>query len=509
MFQALPIGKIEFGEPDANVEYYASNTNDSKPFYVECFFDAPGVNIDKLKTGEKYIIKGQKGTGKTAILRYLAENIFTVENGFQSEFFTFKSSILDEDEIREIGSFFHGVSDSDLHNLRHYQHIMKRIIIFVCISKLKNNDISSFDDEFKNDSGLKSYVEKIANSSIGDLVSLAFNSAKTALKAASVKLHTDSIKINQTTILKSGNDDLIKYFKKIYLRGGVKPIRIFFDELHFAYRNVDSLRNDAMLVRDTVFAAQSLNESFAKDRIDTRVYVSIRSEYLEHPVISQADVSYTIESAGEAIDWGEFNDDSSHPLFGLIAKRFQKHFKGSQFSQADLFKIYLKRHEAERLLRHFWSRPRDVVRFFKILANHCPNKIAISKKEIDNCINKFAKESWLEYKSALSAFISEGGFGVLDDILETHADRQFDGYWFSRDEFEKIVEPLYENSLNNKSFSGSKSDFIRVLYVMGVIVSRKQNKFGEYIYHRYFRGNRTPHIDGQYQFHPTILHAFG
>jgi hypothetical protein len=91
--------------------------------------------------------------------------------------------------------------------------------------------------------------------------------------------------------------------------------RLYVDEIHFAYRDEASLRNDAMLVRDLILACQSLNDRFAEEGIDIVIISSIRSEFLEHPIIATADVNHAVESVGHRLSWELAIHDRQVPIY--------------------------------------------------------------------------------------------------------------------------------------------------------------------------------------------------
>ncbi|WP_143535675.1 hypothetical protein [Roseisalinus antarcticus] len=66
---AMNIGKIDFGPLDAR--HAATSSDFDEIFFQKVFIDPAGINLDDFNRGKKYFIYGIKGSGKSAILKYL------------------------------------------------------------------------------------------------------------------------------------------------------------------------------------------------------------------------------------------------------------------------------------------------------------------------------------------------------------------------------------------------------------------------------------------------------
>ena len=79
------------GEPDANVEQYVAKRQGEEANFIKYYYSIPNFSIESFLRGEKTFLLGQKGTGKTAILR----NIYTQakSKGMSCEFIVFKERL--------------------------------------------------------------------------------------------------------------------------------------------------------------------------------------------------------------------------------------------------------------------------------------------------------------------------------------------------------------------------------------------------------------------------------
>ncbi|MBC7204404.1 MAG: hypothetical protein H5U29_12985, partial [Pusillimonas sp.] len=310
--------EIDFGEPDANAEHMISLRSRKAPLYIRAWSPPEIKNFENYANGAKFIITGQKGTGKTAILRHMEAS--ADKEGYATEFIVFKNEIIREAELLHVdhrnlnGSM---IEEDELKSGKFYYHAIKRVMIALLISKLKTEHLSP---EIKEEGFFKKLIGRDGK----EALRLAFDSILNIAQSAEIdtgKLTKGMIKIDPGQLLKKSNDDLLNQSVRL-AKAEKSKIRLYFDEMHFAYRDRESLRSDATLVRDTILACQALNERFASEDIDIVIYIAIRKEFLDQPEIAQVDVVHVIESYGEAITWEHYPADAKHPIFDFIALRF-------------------------------------------------------------------------------------------------------------------------------------------------------------------------------------------
>ena len=212
------------------------------------------------------------------------------------------------------------IDEQEIQRFKHYHHMIKRMLIFIILSKMSKNGMTGPDTGDVDDESARTLLSRILGTSAADALKLAVDSAADVFGSLGVDLKrttSDRVLLEGTRVLKRTNDSLLKFLVRRAKSKRVK-IRIYVDEIHFAYRSEDSLQQDAMLVRDTILAVQSLNDRFAEEEIDIILYVAVRSEYLEHPIISTADINHAVESVGFELTYSNFPLAHSHPLFELI-----------------------------------------------------------------------------------------------------------------------------------------------------------------------------------------------
>ncbi|HRK38359.1 MAG TPA: hypothetical protein PK347_08220 [Burkholderiaceae bacterium] len=90
----LKLKDIPLGSTDAKNEVL-SNSPDELERFMTAFVIPPSLTIDKYTSRDKYYVVGLKGTGKTALLRYISIKLAEGEKSVSS-FILFKSDV-DED----------------------------------------------------------------------------------------------------------------------------------------------------------------------------------------------------------------------------------------------------------------------------------------------------------------------------------------------------------------------------------------------------------------------------
>jgi hypothetical protein len=412
-----PFSRIRIGEPDANAEYFAALRGKYSPVFIDCFFDIPDFPRAQFQSGEKYLIYGQKGTGKTAALRYLQSN--GAKLAINSEFLIFKKAFIEEIDLQQFGKLPLMLDEESIKKFKHHYHTIKRLLILIILNKAwahGRNSEADLNDLEDNES--KNLIARISKSSIADVIRLGMDSVRSIFLSAGFdieKATSHKLLIEGAKLLKRHNDDLLTFLIRC-LKKTQKKVHLYLDEIHFAYRSEESLQQDAILVRDTILAVQALNERFAEENCDVVVYLAVRSEYLEQPIIATADINHTIESVGFELTWSTFPPSKDHPLFDLIWLRFRASI-GPHFKKEDFFQMYLPNIDPAEFVERTWSKPRDFVRFFKCAQKLYAGQSSLSPSEANAVWRNYAQESWKEIKSAAAAFLLPEALTLFEHIL--------------------------------------------------------------------------------------------
>lgn len=503
-----PLGEIDFGAPDANAEYMIASKQNAKPLFVEAYVAPPLSDIDGFRKGTRFLLLGLKGTGKTAVLRDLQQQ--AERQGQTVEFLIFRNEILEEKDLIN----FHWpllIDDEKIKQSKHYLHCLKRILLSILIKMAlanSNPDISSFPDD--ETSFFKKLYDRIRTSAPGRLVQIAFDTVFESLKAIEVdanRLSGGRVTLDIGRILKRQNDVLLENTCRL-IRASGKPISLFVDEIHFAYRDEETLRQDAMLVRDTVQAVINLNERFIQEAINCTIYAGLRSEFVDHPLIAMAEINNSLLSFGETLSWATFPADHNHPMFEIAARRVENSI-GSPFSKSKIIDSYFGAIDPQLFVESTWSKPRDIIRFFNAAKRMYPHRVSLTKPEFSAVLRQYAAESWLEIKTAATAFLPPAGIIRLEEVLRYIAPKSFEaGFRMTFQEFSDALEPVYKEIGTQTASAYSKSHLLQLLFILGLFFTRRRDVTGQSIVYAYHRGNRHPAEDGVVVLHRAVARAF-
>ncbi len=502
-----PYGEIQIGEPDANAEYFAALRKDEAPIFLNSFLALPHFPEKSFLCGEKYIIYGQKGTGKTSVLRYLES---CSRKQYATEFLIFRKSFLQDIDIQDFAKTPLLVDEDEIKRFKHFHHAIKRLLVLLCISKTLGAREEVTENEV-NDHVLRNLIKSVADSTVGDVIRFGLDSIASIFSSLKIDLRKstdEKLLIEGGRLIKRGNDDLLKFFIR-KAKAEKQCIRIYLDEIHFAYRTEDSLQQDAILVRDTILATQALNDRFAEEKLDVIIYLAVRSEYLDHPIIATADINHAVESVGFDLIWSHFPMNKSHPLFDIAFKRF-KDGMDRALSRNQFFSVYMTNTDPRLFLERTWSKPRDFIRFFKCAKTMYPHRSRLNLDQSNAVWRLYAQESWKEIKSSASPFLPPTALAHFEEVFSKIVPNIFDGsVKYNVRSFGKLFERTYRLAKGNLDNFYSFDHFMRLLYTLGIFSTRRRDAREQDIFHSYHRGNRNYHANGEVIVHPAVLKAFG
>jgi len=501
----LPLKEIDVGEPDANAEYFIAKRANKVPMFVRAFYESGSSYGRDLASGEKFILFGQKGTGKTAILRHL--DVFSRQS-YATEFVVFRKEIVEEAQLAGLAATFSAsvvVDEDKIKRTRFYYHAMKRLLLTLLLSKC--NDL---DREIPDDAGwFRKVYSDIKNSTVGQIASLVTDSVIGSLEAVNVdvgKATKGIVTITPDIAIKRSNDAFQNFAYAQFEKRKLKA-RVFLDEMHFAYRDKQTLGADSALVRDTVLAVREINEKLIERQIDSMIYMSIRSEFLEHQEIAVSDVAHTIESYGAEISWENARFDREHPMF-LVALERLKLSLGADLTRDVMLNRYIPRQDIGRFLEYTWGKPRDIIRYFKAAEGALPNNGSVRAHEYSNVIRRYSQAAWQDIKGALTAFVPKDSLPVLEDALQTIANHNFDNsIAFDKKTLVTYLSDAYA-SMKTSGVTYDINELIKLLYIVGVFYVIYRDANNQTIIHQFHRGNRHPSAKGHYYVHRAVARAF-
>ena len=139
----MPVLKdINFGDVDAKNEILKQNRVGERHFF-DSYSIPDRIEITEYLDGRKYFVLGLKGTGKTALLRYMHDKV--VQEKCLSELILFKSHVTEEDRQKlSKGAGFQIVSVGNVHSfIQDFKESWKWLIYQKIASKMHTSGIEN------------------------------------------------------------------------------------------------------------------------------------------------------------------------------------------------------------------------------------------------------------------------------------------------------------------------------------------------------------------------------
>lgn len=371
----LQIKDIYFGKIDGYNEFLEYGQDTCKGL----FYEFPNINISRLLDGSTYYIFGNKGTGKTMLLKYL-ESIIS-ENPSQnfSEFIRFKRDI-DEEERNQIkrsalpNNPFEEIIDSEIPTdfTLDCSLAWQVYLIKVIVSRLSRTEYGVFDRNTESWTKLCALL----NATYGKLGT--DNTIKKILpKMKRGNLEIDFNKIAKTNLefewVDSGKKSvsftsLAKQIINLYsvLTPVEDKIYIFIDELELAFKQTRKYQRDVTLIRDLIFAIEYLSDINRTHNFNVFLVTAIRSEVYKNIISKGLEINKTIHDFGVTISWEQKGGNiRNHPLLKMLEKRI--HFSETKLGlepSPDIWETYFipyvgnsKKEVQNYILDQTWYKP--------------------------------------------------------------------------------------------------------------------------------------------------------
>ncbi|WP_148293767.1 P-loop ATPase, Sll1717 family [Azospirillum sp. B4] len=501
------LSEIDFGRPDANAEHDTSIKNNSIPLYQSCFVHPPISFKADFDNGTRFFIVGQKGVGKTAFLRVMYDNLSKL--GYSVEYIVFNERISQDEQIYSPEDIL--VDREDISKTTYHLHSIKRILMAIILKKIYDNydDIgkkSLIDRVKQNESPL---IWRIIHSAPADIVRKVCDDITDIVSSSNIDVKSitkGKVKINPEQLIKRKNDSLLKELIGI-LKESKNKYAIFIDEIQYVYSDDDAYREGATLVRDMIVSALNLNRAFIAAKADVTIYLAMRSEFLNHPIIAKANVAQSIESYGEKLFWRYRQRDHDDPLISIVTKRIKiAHDNG--FTNSDLFKYYMANITPKDLISYTWRKPRDVIRFFSKAREIYPGERLLSQSQISDVLTQYSLECWEDLKPAAATLLNEKGLVRLQTALEEIApDFNDPNYGMPAAKFIEKLKPIYDSFDKEIKNSQSPESLFYFLYSIGIFYSYIKDGNLKRVSFACL-GHQKPYSGGFIRLHRTLVRAF-
>lgn len=415
--------KIYFGCSDANTE---AERNPST--FNRVFFDPHG-HLEELISGDKFILRGRKGDGKTA---YSAQLKLV---GSEYDTYVYQRSL---DNFNN--TVFAEIKTFDNLGGNPYISFWKCILLIECVGM-----IYKYEPNIQT-AGFVNIVDTLGR--------YGFLATDNDISVTVTKL----VEANSVLSLKDVFQHSRKYSREIELRGAEQiytairnSIQNIYLTKHFllVIDGLDDILNStefkAEIITGLIRAVEDINRAFKNTTLSIKTIVLIRDDILN--LCRDPNQSKIVRDSGIRLSWTIQDDPYESDLIKLVEKRVDDvtGVEGS-FVQMwnDVFPESIGAKDTlEYVLDNIIYRPRDILQFFlEVQKEFVPNR-QLTVEKIQTALARYSDEYFVDaMRDELTGFFPNDAVTLLPDVLSQMGTR-----YFYLSEFEKECEnyPEFDN----------------------------------------------------------------
>jgi hypothetical protein len=505
------LSQLHVGKVDGKHEFMESGQN------ADLFFDAflvpDTIDIADFIKGDKYIVRGFRGTGKTSLLRYLAKQLR--DRGADGQFVLFKSGLSEAQRTeisRQAGIIWEELDSSKMEMSQDFKDAWKwffhRKMGEILVSKSALSTAAEEKHAYLQMLGLidKPWFDRV----VGGFPKL--DAAKVKIKGRIApfeawlegKIKGDA---KSGTILFA---DIVQTLDALLCKLELaNQIYIYVDELEVFFQSPEQYRRDLRLIRDLLFAVDHFSNFAAAHHIDLRFCVAVRSEILDALGAEGQEVSRLAHDRGVQIAWHYANRGLHHPLFEMIRKKiWSSEIRAkvrktddpiSHYFPASINKIPLD----VFILDQSFYKPRDIIWRLSLAQQQFPTRPRFSDDTFIATDIDYSAKLWEEVVYELSAVYSTEEISIIEglflgkSVFVDLADVE------SRLLAASTMNPIAQKLSNRR---GARL-ILQDLYRLGAIGNAfRVGTRSEDVRHRWmFRGDTTPLVEKRMELHPAVI----
>lgn len=415
--------KIYFGCSDANTE---AERNPST--FNRVFFDPHG-HLEELISGDKFILRGRKGDGKTA---YGAQLKLV---GSQHDTYVHQRSL---DNFNN--TVFAEIKTYDNLGGNPYISFWKCILLIECVGM-----IYKYEPNIQT-AGFVNIVDTLSR--------YGFLATDNDISVTVTKL----VEANSVLSLKDVFQHSKKYTREIELRGAEQiytairnSIQNIYLTKHFllVIDGLDDILNStefkAEIITGLIRAVEDINRAFKNTTLSIKTIVLIRDDILN--LCRDPNQSKIVRDSGIRLSWTIQDNPYESDLIKLVEKRVDDvtGVEGS-FAQMwdDVFPESIgAKNTLEYILDNIIYRPRDILQFFlEAQKEFVPNR-QLTVEKIQTALSRYSDEYFVDaMRDELTGFFPNDAVTLLPDVLSQMGTR-----YFYLSEFEKECQnyPEFDN----------------------------------------------------------------
>jgi hypothetical protein len=504
---------LRVGKVDGKHEYLTPFSERERDVF-DAFLIPEAVEPDRMHNGDVFFVEGFRGTGKTSLLRWHAEQRRL--DGAKTDFVLFKTDLTESQRLhisKEVGISWTDLDPGSMEVSQDFKQAWNWFILHKIGENLNGdtNVIESGGEEIsaKITRLLGLNDESIFKKAIGFMPRLegAVVKIRADVGFFEAELGGDFKRNGQTgaTTLDAISTRVRSLVSKLRLK---IPLFIYFDELEAFYHTPEQHKRDQRMVRDLLFSISSINDDFRRTNTPIHVLAAVRSEVIDAMGSLGQEIDRLVHDRGFHISWHHANRSINHPLMQIIKNKIVASEKSAGIeASSDPIASYFPATVNGRtidafLLDQSFYKPRDIVWRLSLAQKLFPNEHKFSVDVLRETESEYSGKLWDEVRYELGATYSDTEVDAIEGVIAGGP---------SAFEVQGVEELFRRSMAHSTTLSAllnrrSVREILADLYRLGAIGnSYRTGSTGTQIKDRWlFRGDPTLLADKRMVIHPAL-----
>ncbi|MGY8710219.1 hypothetical protein RAD16_31170 [Bradyrhizobium sp. 18BD] len=507
---SITLKNLNIGKVDGKHEYLTPR-NDRDRHFFDAYLIPQSVEPARFSNDDIFLIEGFRGTGKTSLLRWFAEECRKA--GAYTDFILFKSDLTEQQRLQistEVGISWVDIDAKRMEVSQDFKTAWKWFIhhkIGETIKKEPGLAIGSKLETYLKLLGLQDPT--VFSKVIGFLPKL--EGAHVTVKADASFFQAElggDFKPNGSTG-KTTLDALARRLDTIFVDlTFVKPLYLFFDELEVFFHSLEQYHRDQRMVRDLIFSVAAINDLCRRADSSVHILAAVRSEVVDGMGPLGQEVDRLIHDKGFNLAWYMARRSLHHPLVEVIRRKIDssKRALGVQATANSIEEFFPQNINGQTidafLLDRSFYKPRDLVWRLSIAQKQYPEATKFSIDVLTETEVDYSAKMWDEIKYELSASYSTSDIDVIEMVIAGSSSA------FQLDDIDRRFETLARESSNAQKLLSRRSakEILSDLYRLGAIGNVfRAGTTADKVRNRWaFRGDPNLLLDKRMTIHPSL-----
>ncbi|QSX06372.1 hypothetical protein JYG23_02615 [Sedimentibacter sp. zth1] len=418
--------------------------------------------IDSIINGDKYVIIGRKGTGKTLLAHYVKKKIDEQSTKFFCK--VCGSNEINLQKLLEIGDSTILINQYETY----WEYTIYTLIANIILENTSKlvKILPSYTYRI-----LKKFVENKTDSfKIIDYVKKSNSDNKIGASLNNITIATKLSRGTDVRYAKARFFDKLKRLKKLIFKQ-LKDNRVILiiDELDCLNISTKMDKNYIKCISSLLNTSKKINNEFSNENFKSKIIILLRDDIITYLNENDSNTNKSICCKDIVLDWWDtvdYNFPYKHPLMKMILlkiKNSNSYYKNK--TDKEIYKTIFPKHVAGKdvltyLLDNSFGRPRDIISYLNIIRDKEKSSTTFDPKYFKMYKRYYYKSFFNELKNEIS--IHENA-PMLNDALKLLRDYKKTSFLF------REIEDYFENNKEYYTNIDNLKEAIRCMYYQGIL----------------------------------------